>query len=83
MLHHINVHFFLQFSKNHFTVSLGSRKGTSPCKNEDLFCSVSGECVEPLVRCDGYKDCIDGSDEIGCGNNAKDVEIGSGDGGKG
>ena len=48
-----------------------------------MFCSVSGECVEPLVRCDGYKDCIDGSDEIGCGNNAKDVEIGSGDGGKG
>ena len=60
----------------------GSLQGTSPCGNEKLFCSVSGECVEPSVRCDGYRDCIDGSDEVGC-KNAEEIEIGFGDGGIG
>ena len=61
---------------------VGSRKGTSPCNNDELFCNVSGECIQGVSRCDKFADCIDGSDEVGCGY-ADETQIGVGDGGNG
>ena len=61
---------------------LGSRKGTSPCNNGELFCNVSGECIQAVSRCDTFADCMDGSDEVGCGY-AEETQIGAGDGGNG
>ena len=61
---------------------IGSKKGTSPCSNGELFCNVSGECIQSVARCDTFADCIDGSDEVGCGY-AEETQIGDGDGGNG
>ena len=60
----------------------GSSKGTSPCNNNKLFCNVSGECIQAAARCDRVPDCLDGSDEVGCGY-VEETQIGSGDGGNG
>ena len=40
---------------------------------------MSGECIFPSARCDDYSDCLDGTDEVGCGTSA-DNQIGSGGG---
>lgn len=35
------------------------------CTSEQISCR-SGECVNSSTRCDGNRDCADGSDEEGC-----------------
>ncbi|XP_058693176.1 low-density lipoprotein receptor-related protein 8-like [Poecile atricapillus] len=36
------------------------------CREGEVTCSHSGECVPEAWRCDGAADCGDGSDEQGC-----------------
>ena len=40
---------------------------------------MSGECIFPSSRCDDYADCLDGTDEVGCGTPGEN-QIGSGGG---
>lgn len=47
-------------------VVLGSRPPFSPCRADQSKCQ-SGECINQNSVCDRVKDCLDGSDELGCG----------------
>ena len=37
------------------------------CDSEDYFRCSSGGCINDMYRCDGNEDCVDNSDEEGCG----------------
>lgn len=39
--------------------------GIAECDNEHFRCE-DGHCIPASWRCDGTKDCLDDSDEIGC-----------------
>nr|CAD7455351.1 unnamed protein product [Timema tahoe] len=43
---------------------------TPQCAAQELPCR-SGECLAPSTRCNGVKDCRDGSDEFGCPTNSE------------
>ena len=43
------------------------------CRPPQIMCS-SGECISPQMRCDGRRDCRDGSDEVGCRKSEKCLE---------
>ena len=51
---------------------------TSPCYSYQFTCD-NGDCKPDSYRCDGYDDCGDNSDEVGCyGSNSSDSSGGSG-----
>ena len=35
------------------------------CQDDEVECS-NGFCVDKSAQCDGYNDCLDFSDELGC-----------------
>ena len=39
---------------------------TKPCGSNQFRCTSNGRCIDQSMRCNGVKDCNDGSDEIGC-----------------
>ena len=39
---------------------------TNPCDTDEFRCSSNSRCIAQSMRCNGVKDCNDGSDEIGC-----------------
>ena len=42
---------------------------TASCQSRAFLCS-NGQCVRSSDRCDGIRDCTDGSDETGCSSTA-------------
>jgi len=38
------------------------------CKNNEFSCVINdkSECVPKAWQCDGFRDCSDGADELGC-----------------
>ena len=44
----------------------GSTRRPNTCSSSEYQCAYGG-CVPRSVVCNGFSECIDGSDEIGCG----------------
>lgn len=40
---------------------------SQPCRAGELRCPLGGTCIPPTWLCDGHPDCVDSSDELGCG----------------
>ncbi|KAF6092825.1 CD320 molecule [Phyllostomus discolor] len=40
---------------------------SQPCQAGELRCPLDGTCIPPTWLCDGHPDCVDSSDELGCG----------------
>ncbi len=38
----------------------------SECKPNEFKCVQKGGCIKKTATCDGYQDCLDGTDEENC-----------------
>ena len=56
---------FCCFSSNFVYVEFVLDSGTPSCKANEVPCR-SGECLPQETRCNGVRECADGSDELGC-----------------
>lgn len=45
------------------------------CKNGTDFYCLDGDCIPPNLTCNGYPDCIDGSDESNCSDSTGGNEV--------
>lgn len=36
------------------------------CTTNEFKCGNGGGCINSTLHCNGYDDCFDGSDEVGC-----------------
>ena len=52
-------------------INLPSFSDTKACKADQFKCVTSGHCISADSRCDGVSECIDNSDEAGCGKSKK------------
>ena len=41
------------------------------CSEDQFFCESGYGCLEKSLLCDNRVQCLDGSDEFGCGKNCK------------
>lgn len=51
---------------------------TVPCQDDQFTCQSNGQCVSKSARCDGTRDCKDGSDETSCGGGSTGKQTGGG-----
>ena len=49
---------------------------TVPCQDDQFTCQSNGQCISKSARCDGTRDCKDGSDESGCGGGSTGKQTG-------
>lgn len=63
---------FLPFVDDHTRAPTAQRFS---CYNADDFRCGNGGCVHSSEVCDGYLNCNDGSDEVGCGEKFCQYEI--------
>ena len=41
------------------------------CSLKEFQCEMDNDCIPGTWKCDGEKDCSDGTDETNCGDNGK------------
>ena len=57
---------FFQFPYPLMTATLLHAGNRTLCDASDVVCD-NGFCIDSLAECNGFDDCLDNSDEIGCG----------------